>query len=54
MNSEKKLLEVSEVKLNSEKYHQALLKKKVEIFLEQNSELRNYTLRLKGLSLENM
>lgn len=54
LNSEKKLLEVSEVKLNSEKYPQALLKKKIETFLEQNSGLRNYTLRLKGLSLENM
>ncbi len=54
VNSEKELLEVSEVKLNSEKYHQALLKKKVEAFLEQNTDLRNYTLRIKGLSLENL
>ncbi len=52
--TKEKNLEIAEVKLNPEKYSAALLEAKAKAFLLENPKLKDYTLKLKGLSLEDM
>ncbi len=54
VNSLTQEIEMAEIKRNPKKLDMALLQQKAEAFLEANSKYQNFTLRLRGLSGENM